>query len=127
MAENDRRSRARTPGTLIAQIIAEHPEYHTVLCAPGRALDDEYLPEDGQTNPFLHMGLHVALHEQLQSDRSHGIVGLYHALLQRWNHDVHATEHKMMECLAEALSQAGRAGAMPDARSYVECLRKCLA
>ena len=111
---------------LIAQIIVEHPEYHAVLSAPGQTLDDEYLSEDGRSNPFLHMGLHVALQEQLQSDRPPGIVALYEKLLQRWNHDVHDTEHKMMECLAAALWQAGRSGSVPDERRYLECLRECL-
>ena len=111
---------------LIARIIVEHPEYHAVLSAPGQTLDDEYLSEDGRSNPFLHMGLHVALQEQLQSDRPPGIVALYQKLLQRWNHDVHDTEHKMIECLAESLWQAGRSGSMPDERRYLECLRQCL-
>ena len=111
---------------LIARIIVEHPEYHAVLSAPGQTLDDEYLSEDGRSNPFLHMGLHVALQEQLQSDRPPGIVALYQKLLRRWNHDVHDTEYKMIECLAESLWQAGRSGSMPDERRYLECLRQCL-
>jgi hypothetical protein len=111
---------------LIAQVIREHPEYHALLSDAGHALDYEYLPEEGRSNPFLHMGLHVALHEQLQADRPQGIVELYQRLLLQWNHDVRRTEHKMIECLAEALWQAGRTGSMPDEHRFMDCLRNCL-
>ncbi|MCZ6893761.1 MAG: DUF1841 family protein, partial [Gammaproteobacteria bacterium] len=79
--------------TLVAQVIKEHAEYHAILSVPDQALDRDYTPEEGGTNPFLHMGLHVALQEQLQSDRPLGIIELYHRLRSSLCDDVHRTEH----------------------------------
>jgi hypothetical protein len=112
--------------SIVAQIIREHPEYHPVLAQPEQALDRDFLPEDGATNPFLHMGLHVALQEQLRSDRPQGLLELYRRLLAAMS-DVHRAEHVIMECLAQSLWQAGRSGALPDEREYLDCVRKRIA
>ncbi len=111
---------------IVAGVIREHPEYQALLSAPERAMAAEYLPEDGHTNPFLHMGLHVALHEQLRSGRPQGIVELYRRMLQSPATDVHAAEHIFMECLAQTLWDAGRRGAMPDENAYLDCVRRQL-
>jgi len=58
--------------TTIAQVIDNHPEYHKIF-ASDASLAKEYFVEDGQTNPFLHMGLHLSLHEQISTDRPAGI------------------------------------------------------
>ena len=87
----------------------------------------DYTPEEGGTNPFLHMGLHVAVQEQLQSDRPLGIIELYHRLRSSLSDDVHRTEHMIMECLAEALWQAGRSPAVSNERDYLDCVRKHIA
>ena len=113
--------------TLVAQIIEEHPEYHAIFSDPGQVLDRDYTPEEGGINPFLHMGLHVALQEQLQSDRPLGIIELYHCLRSSVSDDVHRTEHMIMECLAEALWHAGRSGSVSDEREYLDCVRKHIA
>jgi hypothetical protein len=108
---------------LIAQVILEHPEYQGVLESGETAFNDEYLPEEKGTNPFLHMGLHIALREQLMMDRPPGIVAIYHALLPRF-HDPHDLEHRMTECLAEALWMAQKKNVLPDEEAYLECLRR---
>ena len=113
--------------TLVAQVIKEHAEYHAILSVPDQALDRDYTPEEGGTNPFLHMGLHVAVQEQLQSDRPLGIIELYHRLRSSLSDDVHRTEHMIMECLAEALWQAGRSAAVSNERDYLDCVRKHIA
>ena len=90
---------------LIASIINEHPEYQAVLTDTETALSQEYAPEGGQTNPFLHMGMHIAIQEQLGGNRPAGILAVYQQLCQRIG-DAHAAEHAMMECLGEVLWEA---------------------
>ncbi|WP_020559290.1 DUF1841 family protein [Thiofilum flexile] len=106
--------------TQIAQVISEHPEYHAWLSE--RHLDTDFAPEWGQTNPFLHMGLHLGLREQLATDRPAGIHALYQQLLVHYA--PHALEHQMMECLAESLWQAQRNQQSPDEAAYLACLEQ---
>jgi Domain of unknown function (DUF1841). len=108
---------------LIAGAIREHPEYQPVLADPEIALGREYTPEQGQTNPFLHMGMHIAIQEQLGGDRPAGILDVYQRLRRRMG-DSHAVEHRMMECLGETLWEAQRDGVEPDERVYLERLRR---
>lgn len=65
--------------TQIAVVIKEHPEYHGLI----NQLDRDYLPENGDTNPFLHMGLHLGLREQLSTDRPSGIRQIHQQLLEK--------------------------------------------
>ena len=108
--------------TLIRDVIVEHPEYHGVLDASDSALSREYRPAMGQTNPFLHMGMHISLREQLATDRPAGIRRIYRTQLAR-SGNAHAVEHQMMECLGRALWEAQRAGTLPDEQTYLNCLR----
>ena len=105
----------------IADVIAEHPEYHDDLGESRR--EEDFSPGQGRTNPFLHMGLHLALREQVATDRPAGIAALYRRLVKARG-DAHATEHAMTEILAEALWEAQRAGQPPDEQRYLEKLRR---
>ena len=107
---------------LLAEVIAEHPEYHPVLESPD-ALTREFAPEFGSSNPFLHMGFHVAIREQLATDRPPGVRALYAKLLPRFG-DAHQLEHAMIECLAETLWEAQRAGTAPDESTYLSRVRR---
>jgi len=107
---------------MIIDIIALHPEYHVMLADEERALAHDYTPEQGQTNPFLHMGMHIAIREQLSTHRPAGINAAYEALLKRVG-DVHEAEHRMMECLGEAMWQAQRNNMAPDEAAYLRCLQ----
>lgn len=108
--------------SLVAQVIAAHPEYHALLESPEAAAQD-FPPEAGRSNPFLHMGLHIALYEQLAADRPAGIRALYQGLVQR-HPDPHTVEHRMGECLAESLWEAQRSGREPDEKGYLDRLRR---
>ena len=107
---------------LLAEIIAEHPEYHALLESPD-ALVREFTPEAGRSNPFLHMGLHVAIREQLATDRPLGVRKLHAKLLPRFA-DTHRLEHALMECLAETLWDAQRTGTAPDETCYLSRVRR---
>ena len=106
----------------IVSVIERHPEYHALLEHPERALSRDYLPESGQTNPFLHMGMHLAIQEQVSTDRPPGIRDLYRQLSLRCA-DEHQLQHQLMECLAEMLWQAQRDGTVPDEARYLGCIR----
>lgn len=108
---------------IVAEVIRMHPEYHHLLADdPEKALDRDWLPEGGETNPFLHMGLHIAIREQLSIDRPPGVKAAYQALLTR-TRDPHAAEHLMLECLAETLWRGQRDGRLPDEAAYLACLK----
>ena len=107
----------------IVRVIEWHPEYAGVLEAGDDVLEQDYTPESGRTNPFLHMGLHLAIREQVATDRPRGIVEVHRTLVQRLG-DAHAAEHAMIECLGEALWQAQRSGRAPDEAAYLEALRR---
>ena len=107
--------------SLIASVVAQHPEYHDVLT--GGDLDEDYTPEDGRTNPFLHMGLHLGIREQVATDRPTGIATIYDTLAAREG-DPHAAEHRMIECLAETLWEAQSTNRAPDEALYLERLRR---
>jgi len=106
----------------IAGVVAMHPEYHGLL-ETEQALDRDYLPETGETNPFLHMAMHIALQEQIATNRPAGI-GDIHRQLQARLGDPHAAEHQMMTCLMESLWQAQRQGNPPDEQAYLACLQR---
>jgi hypothetical protein len=107
----------------LAAVITEHPEYVTWVESGELALGADFTPEGGRENPFLHMGLHLAIREQVATDRPLGITEIHEKLSARLG-GAHAAEHAMLEPLAEALWEAQRSGQMPDERVYLERLRK---
>lgn len=107
---------------LIADIIEIHPEYHALLGAGDDIRQEEFTPEQGQTNPFLHMGMHIALREQAGTDRPAGIRKIHQKLVSKQG--AHEAEHAMMECLGQTLWTAQRNNQPPDEASYLDCLRK---
>lgn len=109
----------------IAAVVAMHPEYHAMLEQAEAALEQDFTPEGGQSNPFLHMGMHIAIHEQLATQRPVGIVEIYQNLLHRLG-DAHEVEHRMLECLGTMLWSAQRNNTVPDERVYLECLRQLI-
>jgi hypothetical protein len=104
-------------------LIALHPEYHRLLEDPERHLPQDYGPEGGEVNPFLHLSLHLAVSEQLDIDQPPGLRAEYERL-RGARADDHAALHALIECLGETLWQAQRLGAAPDANVYLECLRR---
>jgi hypothetical protein len=107
----------------LAAVIAEHPEYVSWLESGDPALLADFTPEGGRENPFLHMGLHLAIREQVATDRPAGIARVYEELTRR-SESAHAAEHRMIEPLAETLWEAQRNGETPDELAYLERLRR---
>ena len=106
--------------TQIAQVVDEHPEYHAAVI---HDLEQDFTVEDGKTNPFLHMGLHLSIREQVVTDRPHGIAAIFAQLADKAG-DGHVAEHRMIDCLAETLWEAQREQQPPDELQYLEGLRR---
>jgi hypothetical protein len=107
----------------IADVIALHPEYLALVADPASALAFEPGAQTGQQNPFLHMGLHLAIRDQIAIDRPPGIRALHQQLHARFG-DVHAAEHELMEALGQVLWQAQRDGRAPDEQRYLALARR---
>ena len=111
--------------TMIADVIGAHPEYQAIVSDPDAAVAFDPGVAGGGENPFLHMGLHLAIREQVSIDRPPGVRDLLQSLQSRLG-DLHAAEHALMEALAEALWQAQRAGTPPDEGRYLTLARRRL-
>ena len=105
----------------IVDILRAHPEYHELVASPD-ALNQEFTPEGGQLNPFLHLSLHLAVRDQIATDRPAGIRALFERSRARLG-DAHEAEHVFLECLGETLFEAQQAGRMPDEAAYLERVR----
>jgi hypothetical protein len=110
----------------IADVIAAHPEYQRVVADADSAVGFEQNTAEGSENPFLHMGLHLAVREQLVVDRPPGIRDLKRQLQTRCG-DEHRADHVLMEALGEELWMAQRDGRAPDERQYLLLARNRLA
>ena len=104
---------------IAAELIAQHPEYHALL-EDAEAVHKDFRPDDGQINPFLHLSLHLAIHEQLSMNQPAGLRQAYDACLARHAGDRHAALHEVLEALGETVFNAQRSGQPPDAQAYVE-------
>lgn len=105
----------------IVQVIEDHPEYRSTIASDD--LDASITPDGGRTNPFLHMGLHLALRDQVATDRPPGIKAVFSAIVTR-SGDTLAAEHRAIDCLAEILWEAQNRNSPPDERAYLEKLRR---
>ena len=113
--------------SMAVQVIALHPEYHDMLADRDRYLekfrDRDYPPEFGETNPFLHLSMHIAIREQVSIDQPVGVRS-HHSTLAAKRGSVLDAEHDMMDCLAEMIWQAQRHRTAPDAAIYLACLAR---
>ncbi len=109
--------------TMIADVVEMHPEYHALLADAEKTLAWDESPDQGMSNPFLHLGMHLGLREQISTDRPAGIRAAYEKLVRRTG-DVMEAEHRMIACLLQALNDAGPTG--PDEQAYLECIRRML-
>ena len=103
-------------------IALRHPEYHALLIDRDAAVGLEWSPESGQMNPFLHLSLHLAIHEQISIDQPPGIRSAYQQLCQR--KEGHDAEHVLLECLGETIWRAQREGKPMDAVAYVDAIKR---
>ena len=105
----------------LTKVIEDHPEYQSEL--GGEALEASFTPSQGKTNPFLHMGLHLAVRDQVATDRPPGISNIFQQLVKKYS-KAHEAEHRILDCLAETLWEAQNRDGPPDEQKYLERLRK---
>jgi hypothetical protein len=106
----------------IADVVAAHPEYHPLLQSDA-GLHQDFPAQGGRGNPFLHMGLHLDLREQLSTNRPRGIAAIHRHLVTS-SESEHAAEHRMIEVLASVLWEAQRGGHDAEDAVYLERLRR---
>ncbi len=106
---------------LAVQLIEKHPEYHVVLENPTRFQDKNYAPEHGETNPFLHLMMHLSIEEQISINQPFGVRAHFMRLTHHFSSE-HDAQHCMMECLSEMIWQAQRYNTAPDAAVYLNCM-----
>jgi len=107
---------------LAVQWMAQHPEYHADLQAQD-AVQADYAVEEGRSNPFLHLSMHVAISEQLSIDQPPGICAAHARLLAR-SGDAHKAAHEIMECLGQVVWEAQRLGQPLSSEHYLDLLEK---
>lgn len=109
---------------MVVEIVAAHPEYHALIESPEAALTQDFSPERAETNPFLHLALHLALEEQLSIDQPPGIRQAYRRVLKKRS-DEHEAKHIALEALAEMIWETQRYGKPFAVETYLEqMLRK---
>ncbi|WP_374590208.1 DUF1841 family protein [Aquabacterium sp.] len=108
---------------LAADWVAEHPEYHDELADAEAAVARRYDVEQGRTNPFLHLSMHLSITEQVSIDQPHGIRQAVELLAARRG-SLHEAHHEVMECLGEMVWTSQRTGLPPDGHAYLDAVRR---
>ena len=108
---------------LAATWIEQHPEYHADLADEAAALAAVYTVEDGRTNPFLHLSMHLSIEEQCSIDQPTGIRQAVQLLASKRG-SLHAAHHEVMECLGEMIWASQRSGLPPDGHTYLDAVRR---
>lgn len=103
--------------------IVQHPEYHAILSDLDKALEADYSVEGGESNPFLHLSMHLSISEQIAVDQPVGIQAAYQGLAQRLG-SAHDAQHQAMECLGQMIWTSQRNNLPPDGAAYVECVKR---
>jgi len=115
-----------TPLEMIAsQWMEQHPEFHKILSDPSSALEQEFTPEKGKTNPFLHLSMHLSISEQISIDQPPGIRHIANTLSRKLDSE-HEAQHQIMECLGQVLWQAQNQSKPINVTDYVELLKKLI-
>jgi hypothetical protein len=108
---------------IASQWMEEHPEYHADFADADAALEKMYDVEAGNTNPFLHLSMHLSISEQCSIDQPHGIRQAVELLTARRN-SLHDAHHEAMDCLGQMVWESQRAGRPPDGDAYIACVQR---
>ncbi len=109
--------------TLAGQWIEEHPQYHADLRDQDAAISRVYPEGSGQTNPFLHLSMHLSISEQCSIDQPRGIRQAVELLAHK-RQSLHLAHHEAMDCLGTMLWESQRAGCPPDGQAYIDCVQR---
>lgn len=100
-----------------------HPEYYEILSDAETAINTTFSVESGQTNPFLHLSMHLSIAEQISIDQPRGVKLASQQLAQRFG-DMHMAHHEIMEALGQMIWNAQRNNLPPDGAAYVDDLKR---
>ncbi|MFM8466677.1 MAG: DUF1841 family protein [Oxalobacteraceae bacterium] len=113
-----------TPMEAIARDwMLQHPEYASELSDLDAALSADYDAAQGNTNPFLHLSMHLSISEQISIDQPPGLREAYTRLAERLGSE-HGAHHDIMECLGEMLWASQRNNVPPDGAAYLDCVKR---
>lgn len=109
--------------SIAAGWIAQHPEYFNWLEDADKAQAADFSIERGESNPFLHLSMHLSIAEQISIDQPKGVRDAFIGLAGKLGseHDAH---HVMMDALGEMIWNAQRSDLPPDGDAYVAALRR---
>lgn len=105
----------------VLKIILAHPEYTPYLENIEEYVDKEWPVSGSESNPFLHLSLHLSLQEQVAIDQPHGIAAIHQKLIMQKGNAIEA-EHMMMGPLTEMIWKAQKYHTGLDVKSYLEAL-----
>ena len=109
--------------SIASQWIEEHPEHHADFANAEAALKKMYQVEDGKTNPFLHLSMHLSISEQCSIDQPRGIRQAVELLAAKRD-SLHDAHHQVMDCLGQMVWESQRAGRPPDGAAYIDCVQR---
>lgn len=123
-AAKQRAAEVMTPMEAVAaRWIVEHPEYDADLADEAAALAAVFTVEEGRSNPFLHLSMHLSIEEQCSIDQPRGIRQAVELLAAK-RQSLHEAHHEVMECLGEMIWASQRSGLPPDGLAYLEAVRR---
>ena len=109
--------------TIASQWMNEHPEYAQDFANVDAALARMGEVQEGRTNPFLHLSMHLSISEQCSIDQPRGI-RLAVELLTHKRNSLHRAHHEAMECLGKMLWESQQAGRPPEGDAYIACVQR---
>lgn len=101
----------------------EHPEYAQDFADVDTALASMGEVQEGRTNPFLHLSMHLSISEQCSIDQPRGIRQAVELLTHKRN-SLHDAHHEAMECLGQMLWESQQAGRPPQGDAYIACVQR---
>ena len=109
--------------TIASQWMNEHPEYAQDFADIDAALASMGEAQDGRTNPFLHLSMHLSISEQCSIDQPRGIRQAIELLTHKRD-SLHQAHHEAMDCLGQMLWESQQAGRPPDGDAYIACVQR---
>ena len=108
----------------LVQVILDHPEYHAIFHDPVHFLDKVY-SSDQESNPHMHLSIHLVLRDQISLDNPQGIRPIYQQLCEHYGNPLEA-EHAMIECLIQELWPVMNGGQPFNNERYLQQLRQAV-
>jgi hypothetical protein len=109
--------------TIASQWMDEHPEYAQDFADVDAALASMGEVQEGRTNPFLHLSMHLSISEQCSIDQPRGIRQAIELLTHKRD-SLHQAHHEAMDCLGKMLWESQQAGRPPEGDAYIACVQR---